>query len=119
MPLQASTLMATRALRLIDLRGFGLPRLGVSRRELVEARPGHYPITRAWAAALYGAVENADGMIWIARQHDVTEAILLFGTRIDRNELKVIAAPRALAPAGTLDTAVIVAAETAGIIIVP
>lgn len=118
MPLQASTLQAPRALRLIDLRGFGLQRLGVSRRELIDSPTDHYSVTRAWAAALYAAVENADGMIWMSRQHDTSEAILLFGARIERHELEVIAPPRPLAPGGRLEPVVFIAAEAAGITIV-
>ncbi|HET8773787.1 MAG TPA: hypothetical protein VFP80_08355 [Thermoanaerobaculia bacterium] len=66
---------ATRPLRLIDLRRFGLQRLGVTRRELIGSDPASYPVTRAWAAALYQAVEDADGMIWVARQHDSSARI--------------------------------------------
>jgi RES domain len=118
MPLQASTLQASRALRLIDLRGFGLQRLGVSRRELIDSDADSYPGTRAWAAALYGAVENADGMIWMARQHDLSAAVLLFGTRVGQSELEIIEPPRPLARGGSLDAMVIIAAEIAGIAIV-
>ena len=117
--LQASTIQSRRPLRLIDLRGFGLPRLGVSRQELIESTAEQYPATRAWAVALYRAVEDADGLIWVARQHDVSQSILLFGTRVQQGDLEVVAAPRPLAPAGRIDRAVSNAAKAAGILIVP
>lgn len=117
-PLQASTLQCRRALRLVDLRGFGLQRLGVTRRELIDSNPDSYPVTRAWAASLYQAVEDADGMIWVARQHDTSEAILLFGTRVEQGDLEMIAPPRHLAPAGKIEPDVLAAAELAGIAIV-
>ena len=117
MPLQASTLQALRSLRLIDLRGFGLTRLGISRRLLIDTDADQYPATRAWAAALYETVSEADGMIWIARHHDLSESLLLFGTRVARRDLEVIASPRPLAPAGTVDSSVLTAATAAGIMI--
>jgi hypothetical protein len=67
---------------------------------------------------LYQAVEDADGMIWVARQHDTSEAILLFGTRVERGDLEMIAPPRPLAPAGKIEPDVLAAAEMAGIAIV-
>lgn len=118
LPLQATILQATRALRLIDLRGFGLQRLGVTRRELIDSNPDAYPVTRAWAASLYQTVEDADGMIWVARQHDTSEAILLFGTRVERGDLELLALPRPLAPDGRIEPDVLAAAEMAGIAIV-
>lgn len=117
-PLQVNTLQSVRPLRLIDLRGFGLQRLGVSRRELIDSDAEHYRVTRAWAAALYHAVDDADGIIWVARQHDMSEAILLFGTRVDRDDLEVIAAPRPLAPSGRIEPDLLAAAAAAGIAIV-
>ena len=118
-PLLASTIQCRRPLRLIDLRGFGLQRLGVSRRELIDSNTRHYSLTRAWAASLYRAVDDADGMVWVARQHDMSEAVILFGTRVDRDDLEVIAAPRSLVHAAHIEPDVVVAAEAAGIIIVP
>jgi len=118
MPLLASTIQCRRPLRLIDLRGFGLQRLGVSRRELIDSNVRNYSVTRAWAAALYREVDDADGMVWIARQHDMSEAILLFETRVEREELEVIAAPRPLAPGRNIESDVLAAAYAAGIAIV-
>ena len=117
MPLQASTLQPVRPLRLVDLRGFGLGRLGLSRRQLIDSDADQYPATRAWAAVLYDRVPESDGMIWVARHHDLSEAVILFGTRVERTEFAVIAPPRPLAPEGTIEPAVIAAASEAGIMI--
>lgn len=126
MPLQASTIQSRRPLHLIDLRGFGLQRLGISRRELLDSNAEHYPVTRMWAAALYSAVEEADGMVRVSRQHDTSEAVVLFGTRIQRHDLEVVAPPRplvqphslALVAGAYIDSAVIDAARAAGIAII-
>jgi hypothetical protein len=117
MPLQASTIRATRPLHLIQLRGFGLDRLGVSRRELIDTDAEQYEQTRAWAAALYASVPGADGMLWVARLHDVAAAIVLFGTRVARKDLEIIAPPRPLAPDDAIDQDVMAAAQAARITI--
>lgn len=118
MPMVLSTLTPRRPLRLVQLRGFGLRKLGVTRLQMIESDIDQHPITRAWAAALYEHATDADGLIWMSRQHDSSEAMVLFGTRVARRDLEVAAAPRPLSPdsAGWQD--VLAAAEAAGIIIV-
>jgi hypothetical protein len=115
MPLVLSTLRFRRRLRLIQLRGFGMRKLGVTRTQLIDSEADQYPVTRAWAAALYDSVADADGLIWMSRQHDSSEAVVLFGTRIGRDDLEVAAPPRALNGDGRSDVAA--AAEAAGITI--
>jgi hypothetical protein len=116
-PMLSSTLLPTRALTLIELRGFGLKKLGLMRSQMIDSEADQYPVTRAWAAALYEAASVADGLIWMSRQHDRSEAIVLFGTRVRRYELEVAAAPRSLYPPSPGWHDVLVAAEAADITI--
>lgn len=115
MPLVMSSLTPKRSLRLIQLRGFGLRKLGITRVQMIESEADQFAMTRAWAAALYESIPDADGLIWMSRQHDSSEAIVLFGTRVRRADIEVAAAPRALS--GEAWTEVIAAAEAAGITI--
>lgn len=117
MPMLSCTLRPLRPLRLVQLRGFGLRKLGLTHMQMVESDADQYSATRAWAVALYNAFPVADGLIWMSRQHDSSEAIVLFGTRVQRNALEVMAAPRSLYPPspGWLD--VLAAAEAADITI--
>jgi RES domain len=115
MPLLACTLQPARPLRLVQLRGYGLSKLGLTRAQIIDSDKDEYPVTRAWGAALYHRVPEADGLIWMSRQHDSSEAIVLFGTRIRRDELTVTATPRPLYPPSPGWQAVLQAAEAANI----
>jgi RES domain len=117
MPMLSSTLLPMRPLRLVQLRGFGLNKLGLTRAELVESEADQYVVTRAWAAALYTAFDDVDGLTWMSRQHDSSGAIVLFGTRVQRHELTVAAAPRSLYPPSPGWHDVLVAAEAADLTI--
>lgn len=117
MPIVSCTLMPVRPLQLVQLRGSGLRKLQLARVEIIDTEADQYPLTRAWAAALYAAYPEADGLIWMSRQHDMSEAIVLFGTRVQREDLIVAAPPRALYPPGDGWHDVLVAAEAAGIMI--
>jgi hypothetical protein len=118
LPMVSSTLLPQRPLRLVQLKGFGLAKLELTRGEIIESGLDQYPATRAWAAALYVAASDADGLIWMSRQHDASEAIMLFGTRVQRHELVVAAPPRSLHPPHDGWHDVVAAAEAAGITIV-
>jgi len=115
MPMLSSTLKPVRPLRLVQLRGFGLKRLGITRMEMIESEADQYSVTRRWGSAFYEHVGDADGLIWMSRQHDSSEAIVLFGTRVQRDELEVFAAPRSLYPPSPGWNDVLVAAEAADI----
>jgi hypothetical protein len=115
-PLLASTLSPLRDLTLIQLRGFGLKKLGVTRLQLIESDATEYPHTRRWAEALHG-LAPADGLIWMSRQHDTSEAVVLFGDRVERSSFDIVDPPRALYPPGPGWQEVLSAAEAAGITI--
>jgi hypothetical protein len=116
-PLVLCTLACRRDLVLIELQGFGLRKLGVTRRQLIDTDVDQYERTRLWAEALYAREPQADGMVWMSRQHDVSEALVLFGTRVARKELEVIESPRGFDRAAPERAEINRAAEAAGITI--
>jgi hypothetical protein len=118
MPWVSCTLEPLRPLRLVQLRGFGLSKLGRTRAQIIENEADQYAATRAWAGALYTAVPEADGLIWMSRQHDSSEAVVLFGTRVQRHELAVAAPPQSLYPPSPGWHDVLAAAQAAGITII-
>lgn len=116
-PLLICTIAAIRDLRLIELKGHGFRKLGVTRVQLIDSEADQYGRTRQWAEALFRRQPDADGLIWMSRQHDVAEALLLFGGRVARNELDVIQPSLSLCPPNAGWLAVLRAAEAAGILI--
>ena len=83
-----SRLEQSKALSLVDLTGFGLKKLRLTRANLLEPDEDYYKETAAWAEALHTAAPNAQGMIWVSRQFDKASSILLFGDRIKPHTLK-------------------------------
>jgi len=112
-----STIAPRRGLRLVDLRGYGLRRLELRRADLIETPASEYPALAPWGAAFYNCPEAPDGIIWISRQYDRSAALMLFGGRVPRRDLEVVAPPLPLAVGRGLDD-VRDAAEAAGILIV-
>lgn len=115
--LVVSTVAPRRDLALAQLHGHGLRRLGVSRRELIESEADQYPATRRWAEALYRGLGKLDGLVWVARQHDTSRALVLFGDRVGRGDLEVVEPPLPLAWGPGFDE-VQRAAEEAGILVI-
>lgn len=95
--LMLSTLTPRRDLELAQLHGHGLRRLQVSRQELIESQASRYAWTRRWAEAIHHSQEVLDGLIWVSRQHDTSLAVVLFGDRLDRDDLEVVEPPLPLA----------------------
>jgi hypothetical protein len=115
-PMVVSTLACKRELTMVQLHGYGLRRLGVARRELIESSASRYVRTAAWARALHEADERIDGLVWVSRQHDESHALVLFGDRVRREEVQVVRSPIPLfsgAGFGEVEHA----AEQAGILI--
>ncbi len=112
-----STLAPRRDLKLAQLHGYGLRRLSLTRRQLIETESKQYPKTRRWGEALHRSNLRFDGLIWVSRQHDTSLAIVLFGDRVDRNDLEVVEPPLPLAWGPGMDS-IQQAAEEAGIVII-
>lgn len=86
-----STIAPKRDLRLARLHGHGFHRLGVSRAKLIESEADCYPQLARWGQALHDCPANVDGLLWRSRQYDDSYAFLLFGDRVRRRELDVVA----------------------------
>lgn len=83
-PMMLSTVMPARNLRLVELHGAGLARLGVTHGELIESSSRQYPRTALWGEALYDHADRFDGLIWRSRQFNDSLALMLWGNRVDR-----------------------------------
>jgi len=77
-----------RDLALIELFGHGLRRLEVMAEELTSTDSRDYPRTVAWAERLYKSAPRADGLVWMSRQFNAAQALMLFGDRVERNDLQ-------------------------------
>ncbi len=115
-PMLLSALTVHRDLRLIQLHGYGLRRLGITRAQLIDSEADAYPVTTRWASALHALCVDADGLVWISRQHDTSRSLVLFGDRVDRASLSIDEVPLPLALGAGFEM-VQAAAEKAGITI--
>jgi hypothetical protein len=112
----ATAIAPLRPLRLVQLRGFGLKRLGFTRAQLIDSDADQYPMTRELASRLYSE-SDCDGLIWMARHHDISESVVLFWGRVRPDELEVISGSRSLHRGGTAWDALLDAANRAGVTI--
>jgi hypothetical protein len=80
-----------RDLRLVRLDGQGFQRLAVSRSSLIESEADCYPKLAAWGQALHDCPAHPDGLLWRSRQYDDEYACLLFGDRLARRYLEIVA----------------------------
>ncbi len=85
-------------MKLADLSGLGLGRVGITRADLIETSSLYYPQTAKWAKAIHDIPARFDGMQWVSRQYDRSLAVVLFGDRVKATELRMPAAyiPKAL-----------------------
>jgi hypothetical protein len=116
-PLALAHVVPTRALRLAELMGHGLRRLGARAAELTDTDAVTYPRTVRWAAALHAASADLDGLIWMSRQFNEERVCVLFGDRVRSGELRLVGPVRPLL-AGSGRRAVESAANRAGVIVV-
>lgn len=86
-------LAPSRALRLVELFGHGLRRLGVRASQLTDTEASEYVRTVAWAEVFYRELGDVDGLIWVSRQFNVAKACVLFGGRLDSGQLTITGAP--------------------------
>jgi hypothetical protein len=91
--LSITTLRATRDLRLVELHGWGLRRLEVMPEQLTATGSATYAETGAWARALHAALPHIDGLLWMSRQFNSGEALVLFGDRVDERDLEIVESP--------------------------
>jgi hypothetical protein len=111
-----SLLRLRREVRLVELRGTGLRRLRLQRRELIETDADQYSRTVRWAAALHRAAPRAAGLVWTSRLHDPSAAVVFFGDRVAEKDFSPVEGPIPLG-AGKGLARVMELAEEAGILI--
>ncbi len=111
-----SLLRLRREVKLVELRGTGLRRLRLQRRELIETEADQYPRSVRWAAALYQAAPQAGGLVWTSRLNDPAAVVVFFGDRVAEKDLSSVEGPIPLG-VGTGLARVMELAEEAGILI--
>jgi RES domain len=112
-----SSVAPKRDLNLVRLHGHGFQRLNVSRRDLIESDASCYSALAQWGQALHDCPAHADGLLWRSRLYDDEYACLLFGDRVSRRELDVVAPSLPLAFGRGLEL-VQAAAEAAGVTLI-
>jgi hypothetical protein len=85
--LAISLVTPKRDLALIELFGHGLRRLEVTADQLTSTVTAEYPRTIAWAQRLHESLHRADGLVWMSRQFNAAQALMLFGDRVQENAL--------------------------------
>ena len=106
-----------RDIKIANLSGYGLRKLGLKRSQLLECESPRYVETARWAAAIYRSDESLDGMVWVSRQFDIARALLAYGGRLDEDDFVVSGEPESLHN-GKAYRRVQMAASAAGITIV-
>ncbi len=70
-----------RNLQLVNLTTDGLHRLKVPKAELIASAPIDYLDTARWTEAIHHQCPDVDGLMWMSRQRDRDQALILFGDR--------------------------------------
>lgn len=73
-----------RDLKLVDLTTDGLHRLKIGKAELVASAAIDYADTARWAEAIHHQFPDVDGLVWMSRQRDRDQALVLFGDRVGK-----------------------------------
>lgn len=85
-----SVLRLTRDTHLARLFEIDLNRMGATRSQVIDTPPSTYGDTVQWCRAVHDSSEELDGMIWTSRKCDPDSAIILFGDRLNENELEMV-----------------------------
>jgi RES domain len=81
-----SKLILTRDLRLVDLTGEGLSRIGADAR----LTTGSYKISQLWSQALYKHPDQVDGIFYCSRYDPKKSCVVLYENRVDKTDLEEI-----------------------------
>ncbi len=79
-----SILTPKRDLRLVDLAGAGLTRIGADGR----LTTGSYQIAQSWSQALYRHPDRVDGLYYCSRYDPSKFCVALYDGRVDSSELE-------------------------------
>jgi len=82
-----STIYAEVDLRLVSLRNPNLGQWSISTNQLINTNSSAYPHTVQWAQAVYRSFKDAHGMIWTSNQCDPDSSMVIFGDRIQSQQL--------------------------------
>ena len=83
-----SRLEQAKDLVLVDLTGFSLKKIGLTRAELLDPDETYYHETALWARALYLAAPKAHGLYWVSRKFDTARSVVLFEDRLPKNAIR-------------------------------
>lgn len=86
--IRISRIRCRRALSLVDLSTKGLKRIGLQRRDIIDTPVEEYERCREWAIRLHTQT-SAQGLLWISRQDDSAQALVVFGDRVLESAFKV------------------------------
>jgi hypothetical protein len=94
-----ATLELDVALQCVSLHTKDLPRLHLTRAQLIDSAPTAYPLTRAWAQAAFDQRPAAQALSYTSRRDDAGRCLLLCRQRLPTPAFRVVAdEPLALAP---------------------
>jgi hypothetical protein len=77
--------------------------------DLIDTEANTYPLTRAWAEALYDRNPDAQGLFWTSRMQNRAQSFMLFRPRVDVSKyLRPVGVPKRLRQSdGTIDLEVL------------
>lgn len=87
------------ALRYVSFHTPFLPRLGITRAQLIDSLPALYPHTRRWSQAAYLQCADAQAVGYGSKRDDAARCLMLFKQRLPDPPFEVLGEePLALAP---------------------
>lgn len=75
-------LAVTRTLLLADFTSVGLVAIDRKRSQIIDPGPRNYSRTGTYAQAVYADARKFDGLLWVSRLDDTSEALMVFGDRV-------------------------------------
>ncbi len=88
--LDYSVVELERDLKLAKLFTPDLMKWKLTRTQLIDTPKSQYRKTRAWSEPIHDSAEEPEGMLWTSRAFDEERAMMLFGSRINPSDLKVM-----------------------------
>ncbi|MFT3815625.1 MAG: RES family NAD+ phosphorylase [Acidovorax sp.] len=86
-------------LRYVSLHTPFLPRLGITRAQLIDSLPACYPQTRSWSQVAYLQCTDAQAVGYGSKRDDAARCLMLFGQRLSHPPFEILAQePLALEP---------------------
>lgn len=85
------TLELPEPLRFVSFHSGFLPKLRLTRAQLIDCEPACYPETRSWSQAAFDQRPAAQAVACTSRLHEVGRSTMLFGQCMPRPPFKVLA----------------------------